>query len=99
MNIHDITKGQTVVVPYLLKVRSNNIIPFEIEFKKLEVIEKDIETNEVTLIQTIGDRHGIVKVPADIVFFSKRDAIKEIKHELENYLYMLNRILEKEETP
>ena len=95
MNIHDITNGDMVVVPYLLKVRSNNIIPFEIEFKKLEVIEKDIETNEVTLIQTIGDRHGIMKVPLEAVFFNKEEAIKEILHELEIYTAMLNEVIQK----
>lgn len=95
MNIHDITKGQTVVVPFLLKIHNKNILPFEIEFKKLKVFETDTVNDEITLIETIGDRHGIMKVPLEAVFFNKEEAIKEILHELEIYTAMLNEVIQK----
>ena len=96
MNIHDLTKGQTVVVPILQKIHNKNILPFEFEFRKVQVFETDIVNETITLIETFGDRHGLMKFPVDAVFFNKEEAIKEILHELEIYTSMFKEILEKE---
>ena len=99
MNIQNIRPGDKAVIPIVTKSESKKtILPFEIRFEELEVYEVDFNRNEVTLLKSFGDRHALCKVIPEAVYFSKEDAVKATVHELEAYIFMLNRSLENGET-
>lgn len=102
MNIQNIKPGDKVVVPIVETIRNKtqiqNIFPFEIKFEELELYERDNGRNEVTLLKSIGDRHALCKVPIEAIFLSKEDAVKATVHELEAFIFMLNKSPEKGET-
>ena len=100
MNIQNIRPGDKAVIPIVTKSESKKtILPFEIKFEELEVYEVDFERNEVTLLKTFEEnRHGLCKVIPEAVYFSKEDAVKATVHELEAFIFMLNKSLEKGET-
>jgi hypothetical protein len=99
MNIQNIRPGDKAVIPIVTKSESKKtILPFEIRFEELEVYEVDFNRNEVTLLKSFGDRHGLCKVIPEAVYFSKEDAVKATVHELEAYIFMLKISLENGET-